>query len=169
IGEPRRGYSRVMIHELGHSLGLPHPHDGSWGWGASYVAEVMSYFAINDGFSQFYIDGVARTHANYHFYNADIEYLDAIDLFAQLGAPAHVEQLLDTIDQLLDTVPGMYLQMDYSGAANASIVARKLLEQFNTEIMNTTTVANGIPLIAGILLPTLVTLVIGNLWKRKKR
>ncbi|MHA1186402.1 MAG: hypothetical protein ACTSSK_05930, partial [Candidatus Heimdallarchaeota archaeon] len=83
--------------------------------------------------------------------------------------PAHVEQLLDTIDQLLDTVPGMYLQMDYSGAANASIVARKLLEQFNTEIMNTTTVANGIPLIAGILLPTLVTLVIGNLWKRKKR
>ncbi|MHA1367789.1 MAG: hypothetical protein ACTSP5_15470, partial [Candidatus Heimdallarchaeota archaeon] len=150
FGTSFAGLGGIMIHELGHSLGLPHPHDGSWGWGASYVAEVMSYFAINDGFSQFYIDGVARTHANYHF-------------------PAHVEQLLDTIDQLLDTVPGMYLQMDYSGAANASIVARKLLEQFNTEIMNTTTVANGIPLIAGILLPTLVTLVIGNLWKRKKR
>ncbi len=169
IGEPRRGYSRVMIHELGHSLGLPHPHDGSWGWGASYVAEVMSYFAINDGFSQFYIDGVARTHANYHFYEADIEYLDAIDLFAQLGAPAHVEQLLDDIDQLLDTVPGMYQQMDYSGAANASIVARELLELFNIEIIKTTTEPSGIPLIAGILLPTLVTLVIGNLWKRKKR
>ncbi|MHA1125226.1 MAG: hypothetical protein ACTSQX_06295 [Candidatus Heimdallarchaeota archaeon] len=168
IGEPRRGYSRVMIHELGHSLGLPHPHDGSYGWGASYIAEVMSYFAINAGFSQFYIDGVARTHANYHFYQAEIEYADAIDLFAQLGAPSHVEELLDEIDQLLDTVPGLYAQMDYSGAANASIVARNLLIEFGIEITNTT-VANNIALIAGILLPTLITLVIGNLWKKRKK
>ena len=167
IGEHRRGYSRVMIHELGHSLGLPHPHDGLYGWGSSYIADVMSYFSLDDGFSTFYIDGVARTHANYQFYVAQNEYNDALDLYAHLGMPSHVEHSLEVIDELLDSVPIFYAQMDYRGAANASVVARELLILFYNDITNTATVQNNIPLIVGIIIPSIATLVIVNLWKKK--
>jgi hypothetical protein len=76
LTESGRGQTLTVVHEVGHHLGLSHPHDGfDAEWGFGYVANdqfyfawlggesnsVMSYFNLQDGdFSQFDLDNMNR-------------------------------------------------------------------------------------------------------------
>ena len=55
--------SEVTIHELGHTIGLMHPH--SYGSTEDYVSSAMSYMTYEYGFSQFDADAVQRAHADF--------------------------------------------------------------------------------------------------------
>ena len=70
IGSPERNIfsfgtelSQVTIHELGHTIGLMHPH--SFGNTEDYVSSPMSYRTYEYQFSQFDIDAIQRAHADY--------------------------------------------------------------------------------------------------------
>lgn len=54
--------TQLVIHELGHSVGLMHPF--SYGSTQDYVPSAMSYSTHEYGFSQFDKDALARGHAD---------------------------------------------------------------------------------------------------------
>lgn len=72
--DSRIGFTAFLIHEYGHHIGLSHPHDGydseleeefSGGlspfiWAGTEVNSEMSYVGLNDEFSQFDQDNLAR-------------------------------------------------------------------------------------------------------------
>ena len=57
------GLTQTAIHELGHMMGLMHPHQ--YGETESFVSSPMSYSAYVYTFSQFDVDAVQRAHADY--------------------------------------------------------------------------------------------------------
>ncbi|NHJ85109.1 MAG: hypothetical protein FK734_06580 [Asgard group archaeon] len=127
--EPRRGMTQVMIHELGHSLGLPHPHTGT-GWGSSFVADVMSYFSTKDSFSSFYKDGVDRAHTDANYYFAQNEYFAAWQAFVEAGQPEAVAEEIAVINSMIESVPIHYQSMEYQEAISQALLARELIELF---------------------------------------
>jgi len=56
------GLTQLVIHELGHSVGLMHPF--SYGTTQDYVPSAMSYSTYEYGFSQFDKSALARGHAD---------------------------------------------------------------------------------------------------------
>src|SRR5690606_20104948 len=69
------GLSGPTVHEVGHHIGLSHPHDGydsqqgiDYGpggpfffvWQGDYSATIMSYMWVNDGFGVFDSDNMNR-------------------------------------------------------------------------------------------------------------
>jgi len=55
--------TQTTIHELGHSVGLMHPH--SYGWTEDYVSSAMSYLTYEYEFSKFDADALQRAHADF--------------------------------------------------------------------------------------------------------
>lgn len=141
--EPRRGMSGVMIHELGHSLGLPHPHYDTYGWGSAFIAEVMSYFAMSEGFSTFYQDAIGRAHADGHYYNAQTELTTALAIYNEQDKPEEFNTTITTINELLNSFMINYQLMNYITSAANCIEARNLItnliEKLSSNITETTT------------------------------
>ncbi len=134
---PRRGMSSVTIHELGHSLGMPHPHGGQYGWGSSYIEEVMNYFSIGEkGFSSFYRDGMARAHSNYWFSLAFTEMEIAFDNFVQHGSIGELVSMVNDIYLLLDSAAQDYNSMLYNNTIVKAKLARLDIELLNYYITN---------------------------------
>ncbi|MHA1260333.1 MAG: hypothetical protein ACTSRO_11955 [Candidatus Heimdallarchaeaceae archaeon] len=128
---PRRGMSQVMIHELGHSLGFPHPHGGSYGWGSSFFKDVMNYFSLGEErFSIFFQDGLARAHGNYYYYKAIDDLARAEDEFSIHNSPSSLLSMLGEIQTLVNNYLPLYNKMDYLSAVNSSLTAVNSIELF---------------------------------------
>lgn len=135
ISKPMRGMSAVMIHELGHSLGLPHPHS-SYGWGSSYLESVMSYFSTSEKFSSFYKDAVARAHADAHYLYAVDEFANAFQVFQDEGSPAEFDATLELINKTLNVfIPQNYTRMDYNTATALGLTVRDLIQSFLNDLI----------------------------------
>ncbi len=125
---PKRDMSTVMIHELGHSLGLPHPHSSTFGWGSSFINEVMSYFSTSPSFSTFYKDAIGRAHSDAHYIYALEELNTTMERYEYEGRPIELNDLLDEIDNTLDSISLYYQQMDYNASASLGIHVRSLIQ-----------------------------------------
>ncbi|MBY9001034.1 MAG: hypothetical protein KGD64_08980 [Candidatus Heimdallarchaeota archaeon] len=127
--QPRRGYSAVMIHELGHSLGLPHPHSSSYGWGSSFFQDVMNYFSFSEeSFSTFNKDGIARAHYSFYYNIAIQEFEDAYQFFIDNDSPIEVVGLISKISNTIENSIIQYGDMDYLDAINATQTALEEIE-----------------------------------------
>jgi hypothetical protein len=138
VGQYRRGYSNVMIHELGHSLGLPHPHSSTYGWGSSFVADVMSYFAYDDGFSTFYIDAIGRSHTDANYVEALDEYAEALQIYDDNGRPAELVDQLELINNTFTAIPTYYQQMDYNSSSTLAFLVREYIADLVFELTKVT-------------------------------
>jgi len=124
--------TRYSIHELGHSLGLPHPHSQSFGWGSSFVEEVMSYFSTYSGFSSFYKDAIGRAHtdANYEYalteLNLAMVYYNAS--YIDTEKPVVLEEMVAEIQGNLLAIQEFYSQMDYNASASLAFETRELIQ-----------------------------------------
>ncbi|MHA1778891.1 MAG: hypothetical protein ACTSYN_04890 [Candidatus Heimdallarchaeaceae archaeon] len=119
VNRPRRGMSATLIHELGHSLGMPHPHSFTYSWGSEFIAEIMSYFPLGEmQFSVFYRDGIGRPHAYYWYDEAIKAYNNAVEFYDTQTHTSEYDQRLTDISNKLQQCPLLYQQMDY----NASII-----------------------------------------------
>ena len=63
-GTHLRGFSDVILHEVGHSLGLPHPFDNYDNWAGDFVASVMGYYTSAPNFSQYDINAMGYYHSS---------------------------------------------------------------------------------------------------------
>ncbi|MFW9922107.1 MAG: hypothetical protein ACFFDW_02335 [Candidatus Thorarchaeota archaeon] len=164
--ELRRGMSDVMIHELGHSLGLLHPHS-VYGWGSAFISDVMSYFALNSNFSSFYKDAIGRAHADAHYFYALNELQQAIELESFVEKSGDFNTTYAEIDEFLQSVPIHYQQMDYISANEKAISARHLiLSIIDYYTQNTTTEKSSVNVGFLICLPIIIVVIYTN--KRKR-
>lgn len=168
VTEPRRGMSSVMIHELGHSLGLPHPHSSTYGWGSAFVADVMSYFAYEQSFSTFYKDAIGRAHSDGHYLSALMKREQALALYEGLEIPEVINETFDQVDSLLEAIPSYYQQMDYNSSATLGIEALDLLDYIIYYEEITTTNGLNIELRGVIIIPIVVSLFSAMMKKRRR-
>lgn len=137
VSQPRRGMSGVLIHELGHSLGLPHPHASYYGWGSSFIKEVMNYFSIGEkNFSIFYKDAVGRAHTNYFYTETLYEYELALAIYVAYGSPEELLDLRLSIVEALTLSESNYAMMNYAQAATLAVEASTLTELFRYYLDN---------------------------------
>jgi hypothetical protein len=126
---PRRGYSAVMIHELGHSLGLPHPHGSTYGWGSSFFQDVMNYFSFSEeSFSIFNQDGLARAHFKYFLKQAKQEFEDAYQFFIDNDSPIELVGFIAEINNDIEYSVIEYANMEYIEAINSTKTALSDIE-----------------------------------------
>lgn len=137
------GFSATTVHEVGHHIGLSHPHDGyDWEqaidygpggpfffvWQGDYSATTMSYMWNNDGFGVFDRDNMNR-YLFAGYLNWSNELLD--DILADPNA-ASVRGLVNAADALAEQAQRAFNRWDYLTAATA---ARQAYEQIATAAM----------------------------------
>lgn len=135
ISQPRRGMTAVMIHELGHSLGLPHPHS-NYGWGSAFINDVMSYFALDYNFSIFYRDALGRAHTDAHHTYAKQELIQVKALYETMTTSLDLDANFTLIENIINSIPSYYQQMNYTIAATLSIYARNLIKDVLDSLVN---------------------------------
>ncbi|MHA1446233.1 MAG: hypothetical protein ACTSSN_06055 [Candidatus Heimdallarchaeaceae archaeon] len=169
---PRRGMSAVMFHELGHSLGIPHPHGGTHGWGSSFIEDVMNYFSIGESsFSSFYKDGLARAHNNYWYSLASGEMDSAFLKYIDAGSIDKLLGMVNDIYILLGSAAMDFQDMNYTLSIEKAKLARSEIETLVFYIDNPdqipTTPTNRTASYASLLV--FVSIIISSVLKKKKR
>lgn len=122
------GFSTTTIHEVGHHLGLSHPHDGYdyasdvdygpgdeyyFAWSGDESNSMMSYIDLNWDFSQFDQDNMNR-YLTSEYINQANAVLAKIYASPRAG---RVSAQLSAADALAGQALVAYAAMDYAGAA----------------------------------------------------
>lgn len=153
------GLSHTSIHEVGHNMGLMHPH--SYGYTEDYVSSPMSYLTHEVRFSQFDIDAIQRAHADYFFSNiqqaisvsssvtfqskdaqsnlaqAETSYQKAMNSYATkdyASAVSNLQGLSKLVDQAFDA-EAVAIQDKVQHTSATSDVAKQFLNDTNNEIL----------------------------------
>jgi hypothetical protein len=123
------GLTTTMIHEVGHHVGMSHPHDGYdsedgvdfgpadgfyFAWSGDEVNSIMSYIDLNWDFSQFDRDNMARFMTAAYFRNANAV---AAEILASEGAAEATDEL-ETADDELALAVRAFAEHRYEEAAS---------------------------------------------------
>lgn len=122
------GFSSTVIHEVGHHIGMSHPHDGYdyetdtdfgpdgdfyFAWSGDESNTIMSYIDLNWDFSQFDRDNMNRYMTAIYLNQANAI---LADIYASSKA-AQAGSLLTSADNHAAQALTAYAAMDYAGAA----------------------------------------------------
>lgn len=118
------GFSQVIIHEVGHALGLMHPHQ--YGDVHDFVASAMSYFCHDYNFSQFDKDALHRIHVDGIVIQASTKISEARTLASTKLTNFQALVKLDQAEELLAETDKKYASMEYVVALKDALEARKL-------------------------------------------
>jgi len=123
------GLTQPTIHELGHMMGLMHPHQ--YGSTEGYVTSPMSYVTYAYNFSRFDIDAIQRAHADYFLANTQI----AMSTVANATLESNdASSILSQAERIYQSATTAYSSKNYAGAVTSLQQLSKLLDQvFDTE------------------------------------
>jgi len=119
------GFSQLVIHEVGHMLGLMHPHQ--YGDVHDFVASAMSYFSHDYNFSQFDKDALRRIHVDRIFMQASAKMAEVRSIAATKLTNLAALSKLAQAEELLALADKQYTSMDYVAALEKALEARKLV------------------------------------------
>ncbi len=108
------GYTRTLIHELGHMLGLNHPF--LYDLDEDFVNSVMGYYANSLVYSQFDKDLILRGVNDELLIFAQVTLANTTSSFLNSGATSAARRSMALADQ-------KYSAMDYAGAVSDSFAA----------------------------------------------
>ncbi len=99
---PRQGFSRVVIHETGHAIGLPHSF--SYGMTASdFIGDVMGYFPGVIKYSRMLIEAYQRHAVNLYkktLINPLLEQVQAIEYQLNGTVISHIQEFIQNSTEL---------------------------------------------------------------------
>jgi hypothetical protein len=128
------GFTTTTIHEVGHHLGLSHPHDGYdyeadvdygpgdefyFAWSGDESNSMMSYIDLNWDFSQFDMDNMGR-YLTSHYINQANTILAKIYASPRLG---RAQAALEAADGYAAMALDEYAAMEYQHAAQHAKMA----------------------------------------------
>jgi len=128
------GFTTTIIHEVGHHLGMSHPHDGYdyevdvdfgpggdlyFAWSGDEANSMMSYIDLNWDFSQFDRDNMNRYMTSVYINQANAV---LADIYAS-GKAGKAGSLLISADNHAAMAMAAYDAMDYAGAATHAKLA----------------------------------------------
>ena len=130
--QPNRGigFTQLVIHEVGHMIGLMHPHQ--YGDVHDFVASAMSYFCHDYNFSQFDKDALHRMHTDSIIIQTLVKMTEARGIAATKITSLYTLSKFTEIEDLLTIADKEYLSMNYTGALASVLKARELV--YNTAI-----------------------------------
>ena len=123
------GLTTTLIHEIGHHVGMSHPHDGYdsedavdfgpedefyFAWSGDETNSIMSYIDLNWDFSQFDLDNMDRFMTAAYFRNANAV---AAEILASLDAGEAADELAEA-DAKLGLAKAAFASHGYALAAS---------------------------------------------------
>jgi len=165
--EPRQpgkgeGFTETIIHEIGHALGLTHPHQ--YGNIGDFIFSPMGYFTNDYKFGQIDKDALQRAHV-------DQIYIETERLLNQLGGGSDTAGLVSKARSKLAEADSAYVKMDYAGAIEPVLTAYQLAQQA-TQIGPPPVVRAELTIVyfaGGIVLGVVLGLAIGFALMRRKQ
>jgi hypothetical protein len=130
------GFTQITIHEVGHMVGLMHPHEyGSLG---DYVSSVMSYYAYEYSFSRFDCDAVQRSQADQLIIEASSALEQAKATAADRSISFELSDKLKSAEDLLRKAEQQYSMMNYASALQyaktAAVTSREALTDAGNQV-----------------------------------
>jgi hypothetical protein len=130
---PKGGLGLIMIHELGHNLGLPHTFQADK-FAGDFICDVMGYYPYSYSFSKLRTDVMRRTIV-------DKKLLDLLDrlvedeyLYNQSEPSTILDWLFEEIHEKIDQMHQQYDRMSYLDAYYTVVETEKLEEQLRTQL-----------------------------------
>jgi hypothetical protein len=118
------GFTGTVIHEVGHELGLMHPHQ--YGYIGDFVFSAMGYFTNDYNFGQIDKDAIQRAHV-------DQTYIATQRILEQLPSAASSQ-----VQAKLTGVDAAYSKMDYTGAMQGILSVYQSAQQLASTVTTAT-------------------------------
>lgn len=117
------GFTQVIIHEVGHMVGLMHPH--SFDWLGDFSFSAMGYFTYDYMFGQFDKDALQRIHADRLMMEASSAIQDIRTVLQSKIESPETEAQVGKAESLLREANAEYSKMNYAGAVKRALEARE--------------------------------------------
>jgi len=126
--QPGKGYglTQVIIHEIGHMVGLMHPH--SFDWLGDFSFSAMGYFTYDYMFGQFDKDALQRIHADKVVMETSSTIQETRTVLQSKIESPETKALVSKSESLLREADDEYSRMNYAAAAKKALEARESAE-----------------------------------------